>query len=222
MKFYFPDSQDQIDPEFDFVTEERSPLRIRQRDDRTPTKSCAPPVPGHPGLQGDDRPLRGAGRYSAQQRQRFYRVGVREFFRLDAVPGPRLDTMGDCGAFSYIDEPGTAVLGDEVIDFYEDAGFDAGRLGRPRDPVFETSGQIELIARRGRRRYELTWSSRKSSSSASRTALQVRANRCRAGMESRHLRRRPSGDSSRSATSGSPSADWCHSRRPRSSRCSKA
>ena len=33
MRFYFPDSQDQIDPSFDFDTEERSPFRIRQRDD---------------------------------------------------------------------------------------------------------------------------------------------------------------------------------------------
>ena len=34
MKFYFPDSQDQVDPTFDFVTEERSIFRVRQRDDR--------------------------------------------------------------------------------------------------------------------------------------------------------------------------------------------
>ena len=34
MKFFFPDSQDQIDPDFDFETEERSPFRVRQRDDR--------------------------------------------------------------------------------------------------------------------------------------------------------------------------------------------
>ena len=34
MRFFFPDSQDQIDPSFDFETEERSPFRVRQRDDR--------------------------------------------------------------------------------------------------------------------------------------------------------------------------------------------
>ncbi len=33
MKFFFPDSQDQIDPTFSFETEERSILRVRQRDD---------------------------------------------------------------------------------------------------------------------------------------------------------------------------------------------
>ena len=34
MKFFFPDSQDQIDPSFDFTTEQRSIYRVRQRDDR--------------------------------------------------------------------------------------------------------------------------------------------------------------------------------------------
>ena len=33
MKFFFPDSQDQVDPSFDFVTEGRSTTRVRQRDD---------------------------------------------------------------------------------------------------------------------------------------------------------------------------------------------
>src|SRR5438128_1581312 len=33
MKFFFPDSQDQVDPSFDFVTEQRSATRVRQRDD---------------------------------------------------------------------------------------------------------------------------------------------------------------------------------------------
>jgi hypothetical protein len=34
MKFFFPDSQDQVDPRFDFESEEHSPFRVRQRDDR--------------------------------------------------------------------------------------------------------------------------------------------------------------------------------------------
>jgi len=33
MKFYFPDSQDLVDPSFNFETEKRSETRIRQRDD---------------------------------------------------------------------------------------------------------------------------------------------------------------------------------------------
>ena len=33
MRFFFPDSLDLVDPSFDFVTERRSPDRVRQRDD---------------------------------------------------------------------------------------------------------------------------------------------------------------------------------------------
>src|SRR5438309_3401024 len=119
MRFYFPDSQDQIDPSFDFQAEERSPFRIRQRDDLYAHEVMnRPPYTGLlvskaivDGVDG------GAGRYSAQQRQRLYRVGIREFFRLDDVPGERLDTIGDCGAFTYVrvHEPFYTV--DEVINF---------------------------------------------------------------------------------------------------------
>src|SRR3954468_15562145 len=128
MRFYFPDSQDQIDPSFDFQTEDRSPFRIRQRDDLYPHELLDPvPYTGMlvskamvDGVDG------GAGRYSAQQRQRLYRVGVREFFRLDKVDGPRLDTMGDCGAFTYVREDIPPYTPDDVIDFYDGCGFDAG------------------------------------------------------------------------------------------------
>src|SRR3712207_6469435 len=125
MRFYFPDSQDQIDPSFDFETEERSPFRIRQRDDRYAHEVLSPaPYSGMlvskamvDGVGG------GAGRYSAQQRQRLYRVGVREFFRRGGGP---IDTLGDCGAFTYVREDIPPYSVDDVIDFYESCGFDAG------------------------------------------------------------------------------------------------
>ena len=33
MNFFFPDSQDLVDPSFDFRTERRAPTRVRHRDD---------------------------------------------------------------------------------------------------------------------------------------------------------------------------------------------
>jgi hypothetical protein len=128
MRFFFPDSQDQIDPSFDFVTEERSPYRIRQRDDLYAHEILSPTP--YRGLLVSkaiiDGVFGGAGRYSAQHRQRLYRVGIREFFRLDDVPGERIATLGDCGAFTYVRESAPPYSVDEVIDFYEDCGFDAG------------------------------------------------------------------------------------------------
>src|SRR5436305_13804309 len=125
MRFYFPDSQDQIDPSFDFGTEERSPFRIRQRDDRYAHEVLSPAP--YSGMLVSKAIVDGvggaAGRYSAQQRQRLYRVGIRDFFRLN---GETIDTMGDCGAFTYVREDVPPYSVDDVIDFYENCDFDAG------------------------------------------------------------------------------------------------
>ena len=125
MRFFFPDSQDFVDDTFDFDSETRSDLRVRQRDDRYPHEIFSkPPYDGMlvskavvDGIGG------GSGKYSAAQRQRFLRVGVREYFRLLDRP---LATMGDCGAFTYVKEARPPYSPAEVADFYEDCGFDYG------------------------------------------------------------------------------------------------
>jgi len=127
MDFYFPDSQDQINPMFDFITEERSPYHVRQRDDRYPHEvHSKPPYTGILVSKAIIDGVGGAGKYTVAQRHRLYRLGVRGFFRLDDAPGVRLRTMGDCGAFSYAAQPTPPYSADEVLDFYEGCGFDAG------------------------------------------------------------------------------------------------
>ena len=128
MKFFFPDSQDQIDPSFDFETEERSILRVRQRDDLYAHEALADRVID--GLLVSksivDGVTGGAGKYTMAQRHRLYRDGVRKFFRLDADEGPVLATMGDCGAFTYVREEAPPYTANQVIDFYDECGFDLG------------------------------------------------------------------------------------------------
>jgi hypothetical protein len=128
MKFYFPDSQDQVDPSFDFVTEERSIFRIRQRDDKYAHEALQkPPFDGILVSKTIVDGLPGAtGKYTVAQRQRLYRVGIREFFRLDRADGPRLSTIGDCGAFTYVREELPPYTPSEVVDFYAECGFDLG------------------------------------------------------------------------------------------------
>lgn len=127
MKFFFPDSQDQIDPGFDFETEERSPLRIRQRDDLYIHEVLGSGVID--GLLVSKAIVDGragaAGKYTLAQRHRLYRVGIRKFFRLEEMP-EEFQTMGDCGAFSYFNEEAPPYTPDEVIDFYDECGFDLG------------------------------------------------------------------------------------------------
>jgi hypothetical protein len=156
MKFYFPDSQDQIDPSFEFVDETRSPTRIRQRDDLY-AHEVLDPCP-YDGLLVSKAMIdrhAGAGRYSARQRQRFHRRGVRDFFRLDQVDGPRIETLGDCGAFTYIDEPEPPYSTEEVVHFYEASGFDAGVSVDHVIPIYEDDPEAEVDPM-WVERYELT------------------------------------------------------------------
>jgi hypothetical protein len=121
MKFFFPDSQDQVDPSFNFETEHRSELRLRHRDDHYAHEefSTAP----FDGILLSMAVLEGGCRYTLPQKHRLYRMGIRHFFRLQ---DERLETMGDCGAFSYFREDYPPYSVDQVINFYDDLGFDYG------------------------------------------------------------------------------------------------
>lgn len=131
MKFFFPDSQDYVDPNFDFITERRLDGRLRIRDDRYAHEVFAEvPFDGllvsKAIVEGVDESGKSA-KYSLAQRHRLLRAGVREFFRLDDRPSSaKLATMGDCGAFSYAGQPKPPFSVDQVIDFYEACGFDVG------------------------------------------------------------------------------------------------
>jgi len=124
MEFFFPDSQDLVDPSFDFITEKRSETRIRQRDDLYAHEVYRkPPYDGmlvsKAIVEGTGA---GTGRYTLGQQRRFAVEGVKEFLRMP----PGMKVIGDCGAFTYVKEPVPPVTVDEVIRFYEDAEFDYG------------------------------------------------------------------------------------------------
>ncbi|GAA2215701.1 hypothetical protein GCM10009850_111690 [Nonomuraea monospora] len=124
MKFYFPDSQDQVSPTFNFITEEHSPYRVRQRDD-VYAHEILEPLP-YDGLLVSkaiiDGSVQGAGKYSMPQRERLYRLGISKYFRLPE----NVVTLGDCGAFNYVNEEIPPYTTPEVLDFYERCGFHAG------------------------------------------------------------------------------------------------
>jgi Queuine tRNA-ribosyltransferase len=124
VKFFFPDAQDLVDPSFDFRTETRSETRVRQRDDQYPHEVFStPPYDGMLVSKGivDGTGGEAGSRYTLAQRHRLLREGVRSFFRLGDRP---LETMGDCGAFSYVREKRPPFTVQEVMDFYMQCGFD--------------------------------------------------------------------------------------------------
>lgn len=166
MKFIFPDSQDFVDPSFDFITEQRADGRLRARDDKYAHEVFAhPPFDGllvsKAIVDGVDASAK-AGKYGLAQRHRLLRVGVREFFRLDDQENSRrLVTMGDCGAFSYVKESVPPFSVDEVIDFYDACGFDVGvsvdhvilGFDKELDNVFPG---MNVVSEEFRRRQEIT------------------------------------------------------------------
>ncbi len=129
MRFYFPDSQDQIDPSFDFITEEtldlpgataRRPLRARGATHPSIRWACWSPRRSSTGCPArpESTPLRNDNASTAS-------ASV-AFFRLDREAGPRIDTLGDCGGFTYVRDEVPPYTPDEVIDFYDGCGFDLG------------------------------------------------------------------------------------------------
>lgn len=124
MKFFFPDSQDMVSPNYDLINDEYSPFRVRQRDDKY-AHEVLNPAPYDGILVSKaivDGSIKGAGKYSMPQRERLYRLGIKKYFRLpDGVK-----SLGDCGAFNYTNEELPPYNVDEVLAFYEGCGFDSG------------------------------------------------------------------------------------------------
>jgi hypothetical protein len=120
LKFFYADSQDLVDPNFNFELETRDPSRIRQRDDHYAHELFTTPC--YDGLLVSKGIVDGIGvgsRYTLAQRHRLYRLGVHEYFRAQHLP-----VMGDCGAFTYVNEETPPFSVDEVIRYYVDCDFD--------------------------------------------------------------------------------------------------
>lgn len=128
MHYYLPDSQDLVDPSFDFTKEIRSPDRVRHRDDRYAHEIFAARVfDGILVSKGIVDSAGGTGRYTGPQRRRFDRDGVKRFFRAERDhPWGTLKFMGDCGAFTYVKEEAPPFSVEEVIEFYSRGQFDLG------------------------------------------------------------------------------------------------
>lgn len=131
MKFLYSDTQDYVDPDYDFLNDRNSAGRERYWSD-VYAHELMQPAP-YDGLLVSMSAVRKAPgvaaskvRYSTREEQRLLRDGARKFLRYDG-PGFR-DTMlmGDCGAFAYVEHPAPAYTPEEVVEFCSEAGFTHG------------------------------------------------------------------------------------------------
>ncbi|MBG5280071.1 hypothetical protein I4984_22230 [Pseudomonas aeruginosa] len=131
MKFLYADTQDYVDPEYDFINDRNAPGRKRYWDDQYAHEMMTPvPYDGLLVSMSAVRPAVGVSnskvRYSTAEQQRFLREGARKFLRLDEQKYNNTMVMGDCGAFAYVEHPSPAYSPAEVVDFYTDGGFTHG------------------------------------------------------------------------------------------------
>ena len=149
MLYYLPDSQDLVDPSFDFTKETRSLDRVRHRDDRYAHEVFAKRVfDGILVSKGIVDAGGGTGRYTGPQRRRFTRDGVKRYFRADKHGWGKLQFMGDCGAFTYVKDEVPPYTVDEVVDFYSKGKFDLGvsvdHIILQYDPSWDAFGKASV------------------------------------------------------------------------------
>ena len=131
MQFFFAENCDWIDPEYDFIVDESQPDREPQADDLYPHEYFGEsPYDGLLVSRGIVGGSGFSGKYSASQRQRFLREGARKFLRFPRrsyQSDPMLyPIMGDCGAFSYVEQDLPPISNEETIDYYVRCGFTHG------------------------------------------------------------------------------------------------
>ena len=160
MKFFFPDSHDLVDPTFDFRSERRTYAGSRQQA-QLYAHEVLDLLP-YDGVLVSKAMIDGRAnnvRYSFAQIQRLKRLGVREFLRLDRTSfAKRIETMGDCGSFTYVNESEPPFSVSDVIEFYLDCKFDYGLsldhviLGYSNDDSKVAPDQLD----KWKRRFDMT------------------------------------------------------------------
>lgn len=131
MKFLYSDTQDYVDPNYDFIADRSAPNRERYWDDVYAHEIMdAAPYDGLLIAMSAVRQAKGVAkskvRYSTSEEQLLLRIGARKFLRFDAPELRHLMLLGDCGAFAYADRPEPAFSPEEVVEFYLDAEFTHG------------------------------------------------------------------------------------------------
>ena len=131
MKFLYSDTQDYVDPDYDFSEDRNAPGRKRYWDDMYAHELMSEaPYDGLLVSMSAIRPAEGVAaskvRYSTSEEQRFLRDGARKFLRYGGPNFKNAMLMGDCGAFAYVEHEYPAYNPSEVIEFYDEAGFTHG------------------------------------------------------------------------------------------------
>lgn len=162
MKFLYSDTQDFVDPAYDFINDRTGPKRERYWTDAYAHEMMTPtPYDGLLVSMSAIRQANGVAaskvRYSTKEEQRLLRDGARKFLRFGGPKFKDLMLMGDCGAFAYVEHPKPAYSPAEVVDFYSEAGFTHGVS--PDHIIFDcdlSNPSPKAVSKEIRERFDIT------------------------------------------------------------------
>lgn len=117
LKYYIPENEDRVDPDFDFIKDKQN--RIGDPLDHDVYAHELLGTPSYDGILISKTTIDSS---SQQKKFRIKELGIRKFLRLpDDYP-----IMGDCGAFSYLNEEKPPYDTSQVLEYYHSYGFDYG------------------------------------------------------------------------------------------------
>ncbi|MGD1853912.1 MAG: tRNA-guanine transglycosylase DpdA [Leptolyngbyaceae cyanobacterium] len=114
MEYFIPEWDDHVDPGYDFIKSKVTPNRDPYADEVYAHQIYE--TPNYDGILVSKVVVDG----SKKKRARIEDIGIHEFIRF---PGK---VMGDCGAFGYVKEEVPPYDTEEILDYYENLGFDYG------------------------------------------------------------------------------------------------
>jgi hypothetical protein len=151
MRFFLPEWDDLVDPDYDFLADAHGPGRVSARESDVYVHELMPSPPF-------DGVLVSKSNVDAKTHDRIVKSGgVGSYLRLPAG----IPVMGDCGAFQYIDALSPPYSCEEILQYYDDLGFDYGitldhvipvNLGQHSQADLFDSGPSPAL----RNRFELT------------------------------------------------------------------
>ncbi len=117
MKYFLPDWDDRVDPDFSFKHDKFSLNRKTPRDDKYYHQLFkAPEEQAYDGILVSRMAIGEKGK----KRDEAEKIGLRKYLHLEE----KYELMGDCGAFGYINKERPPFDTDHIIDYYEKMRFD--------------------------------------------------------------------------------------------------
>ena len=114
MKYFIPEWDDLVDPKYDFKTDTITPNRDTLRDDVYAHQIYQ--TPNYDGILVSKTVI---GK-SKKKKELIEKLGIHKFLDWPA------EIMGDCGAFSYLQEEKPPYTTEEILDYYQSHGFNYG------------------------------------------------------------------------------------------------